>query len=137
MGYTHYWKTKEPITRIQWDELTAVVKNAVRRSNTTVVYEYMLPNYLPLITPYEIQFNGPGDQGHETFLLQKAFKRNEFAFCKTARKPYDVVVTAVLCLAHTIAPDTWEITSDGDAEDWEEGLALAKQVLENAESPIG
>lgn len=79
------------------------------------------------ITDEEIRFNGreEGDRGHETFSLQrKADKRLEdyasrldrkyiFDFCKTARKPYDIVVCCLLVILKHRLGNMIEIGSDG------------------------
>ncbi len=41
---------------------------------------------------------------------------DDFAFCKTARKPYDPVVVSILVAARDIAPDAIRISSDGGDE---------------------
>ena len=79
------------------------------------------------ITDKEIRFNGrdEGDRGHETFSLQrKSDKRLEdyatrldrnyiFDFCKTARKPYDIVVCCLLIILKHRLGNMIEISSDG------------------------
>ena len=79
------------------------------------------------ITDKEIRFNGreEGDRGHETFSLQrKSDKRLEdyasrldrkyiFDFCKTARKPYDIVVCCLLVILKHRLGNMIEIGSDG------------------------
>ena len=42
----------------------------------------------------EFGFNGIGDLSHETFALNVG--ENEWNFCKTARKPYDLAVCMIL-----------------------------------------
>lgn len=90
------------------------------------------------ITAERIAFNGTdeGDMGHETFIFadQRSLPyegadpdRLGWAFCKTARKPYDVVVTAVL--TYLAADWGFEVSSDGDVPDWEAGVALAEEAL--------
>ena len=72
-----------------------------------------------------IRFNGKGEEGHETFMLTP--DSQEFNFCKTAQKPYDIVVVAILCLlAHHTSGVT--VSSDGGISDWTDGLALAQRV---------
>ena len=82
------------------------------------------------ITDEEIRFNGreEGDRGHEIFSLQrKVDKRLEdyatrldrkyiFDFCKTARKPYDIVVCCLLVILKHRLGNMIEISSDG--KDW-------------------
>ena len=57
-----------------------------------------------------IQFNGIGDEGHETFVLFP--KSGPFEFCKTARKPYDLAVSSVMILASLLS-EKGQISSDG------------------------
>jgi len=78
-----------------------------------------------------IRFNGKDDEGHETFMLTP--DPSDFNFCKTAQKPYDLVVVAILCLlAHRT--DTG-VSSDGDRSDWAEGLKLAQRVAPDCQMP--
>lgn len=53
---------------------------------------------------------------HETFSLTREYV-DAFAFCKTARKPYDLMVKACLILYKYFFPYV-TISSDGDEEDW-------------------
>src|SRR5712691_5477126 len=48
-----------------------------------------------------------------------------FACCKTAYRPYDVVVTALLIVAKSHFGLTLRVSSDGDDRDWEDGRILA------------
>ena len=82
------------------------------------------------ITDNEIRFNGreEGDRGHETFSLQRmSDKRLEeyaerldrnyiFDFCKTARKPYDIVVCCLLVILKYHLGNMIEVSSVG--ADW-------------------
>lgn len=74
----------------------------------------------------EIWLNGVGDDSHEPFILD--FK-GSWEFCKTARKPYDIAVKAILILAerHGILKNPFDF--DGDRTDLE--FVNAKAILEN------
>jgi len=76
-----------------------------------------------------LQVNGKGGNGHEEFTLREHYNQLEPGFCKTARKPYDIVVTACLLILYYRLGDLIDISSDGDTDDWVNGRALAKQVL--------
>lgn len=99
--------------------------------NLEVAYEYDEPDREPVFSETEIRFNGVGDNGHETFYLSPEMR--DFEFCKTACKPYDTAVVAVLCLLahHTDV----RVSSDGDPSDWEAGLAFAKRIEPGCEIP--
>ena len=63
---------------------------------------------------------------HETYSLTREYKEN-FAFCKTARKPYDLMVQACLILYKYFFPYV-TISSDGDEEDWYEAKKFVAAV---------
>ena len=53
-----------------------------------------------------------------------------FSCCKTAYKPYDLAVTAVLVAAvHHFGKDAFIVSSDGDMEHWFEGVALCQALF--------
>ena len=77
------------------------------------------------------------DLGHETFVLErKAWKQADhrpsentlFSFCKTARKPYDLMVQACLILYKHYFPYV-HIHSDGDMDDWTEAFKFVAAVI--------
>jgi hypothetical protein len=67
--------------------------------------------------------------GHDTFDLSSQPK--SFACRKTARKPYDETVTAILIRAKVRAGDAIKISSDGDWKEWSAGRRLVKQLWPN------
>jgi len=77
----------------------------------------------PEVSPDMIRFNGWKDDGHETFLVTREMpeipdwssdKSASFDFCKTARKPYDLAVCLVLLSMKRHAPESVQISSDGE-----------------------
>ena len=141
MGYTHYWRQLRDFTDTEWQELMRLTKLITASSGRDIILsEFNINNE-------EIRFNGYGEEGHETFLItkkkrakadyeeQEAYDRQgAFEFCKTAHKPYDKYVVAVLCALYNMAGQKeWplgdgkimSISSDGNTEDWTEGLFLA------------
>ena len=137
MGYTHYWRQLRDFTDTEWQELMRLTKLITASSGRDIILsEFNINNE-------EIRFNGYGEEGHETFLItkkkrakrqyeeQEAYDRQgAFEFCKTAHKPYDKYVTAVLCALYNIEVKEWplgdgkimSISSDGNTEDWTERL---------------
>lgn len=76
-----------------------------------------------------LAFNGSRDSGAETFVMREHLNQNEDTwFCKTNRQPYDVLVTACLCILAYRLPGL-TVWSDGDSSDWADGLALAQASL--------
>lgn len=89
----------------------------------------------PCIDHKQVSLNG--DPDHETFRIARVYDGRphgepdglEFEFCKTAQKPYDVVVTAALIALKARFGDGVRVSSDGDYTDWEPGIVLADKVL--------
>jgi len=106
MGYTHYWENVPS---------GFLPKEAIKHIET------LLAHYAPLIqiefddpqnpiaTDELIHFNGKGENGHETFFFTP---EPSFQFCKTARKPYDIVVCEVLLILKHFIPEM-KLSSDG------------------------
>jgi hypothetical protein len=104
-----------------------------------------------LVSDQEVCFNGAGDVdgvdlSHESFYVEQTFQPWHedmkadseglwFTFCKTARKPYDLAVTACLIRLAFHFPETVKISSDGTAEEWEEGRALCERLFGFAAVP--
>lgn len=134
MGYTHYFGPKAG-TKQAAAVLERKYKLAIKRcQQIAVAYKAQhggLAGYTAHTKPGMyggLNINGSGDAGHETFLMREHFSENANDFCKTARKPYDTVVTACLIvLAHYLG-DAFEVSSDGDSRYWQDGLMLARQV---------
>tara|TARA_R100001163_G_scaffold63467_1_gene55471 strand:+ start:473 stop:1012 length:540 start_codon:yes stop_codon:yes gene_type:complete len=144
MGYTHYWRQQRDFTETEWQELTRLAKLITADGQGILANEYDEENSKPTIDSEQIRFNGKGKDGHETFIItkkkrakrqyeeQEAYDKGAFEFCKTAHKPYDKYVTAVLCALYNLsnvppqrnrnAHPMREITSDGNTKDWTEGL---------------
>jgi hypothetical protein len=52
-----------------------------------------------------------------------------FDFCKTARKPYDLIVCGALIVAAKHASEYVKVSSDGEVSDWRPALKWVKSVL--------
>lgn len=144
MGYTHYWTFQQP-KRGDAAKVEALYQKAVKDC-AKIIRTYYEANgglsgytaHTPIGTYGGLLVNGKGDDAHEDFSLREHFKQNfattfyrepGFNFCKTARKPYDVVVTACLIVLKHRLGDYIDVSSDGYQHDWEAGLELAKRVL--------
>lgn len=139
MGYTHYWNFK-PAEIKGWEAKIADVDKIIAASKDK--YELDLKGS----SETTIWLNGPDDSRnlhHETFDMPRThagiedryenapeYRKNDdmrgFDFCKTARKPYDDVVVACLCV---LAETGLSVSSDGDHDEWEDGRKLAEQIL--------
>lgn len=121
MGYTHYWTDYGQGDELPADAVTLIRRitdEAHRQSLIQREYDDSRP---PIVTAQEINFNGVGELGHETFHFQPSLP-DRFCFCKTARKPYDMIVMRVLLLLGYYRPGL-EIRSDGDFHgEWQPAL---------------
>jgi len=80
-----------------------------------------------VISVNEVAFNGVDEDAHESFIFSRRPNDADFtSCCKTARKPYDDVVTAILLAAKKHFRDDIEITSDGYGDDWSRGQELCQ-----------
>lgn len=123
MGYTHYWNFKREPRDIIWRDFVMFCKQINVHGNTRDLIRYEHDSEEPGYFDDYIRFNGIGGDGHETFLMMP---QQGFEFCKTARKPYDRIVTAILATAKYCFGDAIEVNSDGDEADWQEGIELAR-----------
>jgi hypothetical protein len=126
MGYTHYYEITRDIPENSWMTFLGLCRKICDARRNDICWESNYPTEPPELTPATIRFNGRGDNSHETFLLDR-YSRG-FTFCKTARKPYDDVVTAILLAAHYCFGDDIEISSDGYADEWGPGQNLLAEV---------
>jgi hypothetical protein len=119
MGYTHYMRTDnwDRQDEMGFEKGAKIVRKILKKYDNLVQREYD-EDKKPLCTKKSIQFNGIGDDGHETFVLSNAKAQTDFdfnptfSFCKTARKPYDIVTCEVLLVMNAFCPHL-AISSDG------------------------
>lgn len=134
MGYTHYWKISEPLERDAFGAWAAEVKQIAKHSKILLVGWNGERTAAPEYNDAEVNFNGCATQSHENFGVREGDAG--FSFCKTARKPYDEVVTGALILLAARFPQV-EVSSDGTADEWLDGLRLARKVNPAAQIPAG
>lgn len=133
MGYTHYFQQKKPVNDEQWAAFqhdAEILLNYIKKE-TDIVLESNDDNGI-LINDQRVNLNGDSscDLDHETFYLEKDYR--DFNFCKTARKPYDLVVCALLLLAHKHMPQHHDIGSDGSLAEWKEAMRLNAKLFNDA-----
>ena len=105
-----------------------IIDFAREKHGVVIVRDYNEPGTEPELTEGYIRLNGEGKDGHETFYFVPV--PDVFDFCKTAEKPYDAVVCAVLLAAQAHYGAALEVSSDGywDRE-WSEGRKLFTAAL--------
>lgn len=144
MGYTHYWtfhreKTKDNKDFVKAvEEIKAIHAALPKRTN---IAGACYPNHhvkimgglgkgAPEFTPTEICFNGNAKNGtdHETFSIDFNID-NGWNFCKTARKPYDLLVCcSLIALAMNLGDEIFTFSSDGTVKDWQPAIDLYQEI---------
>lgn len=140
MGYTHYWTQHRAFSDAEWADVQqtygTLLQEAVRNkigisldpSETQASAHALLEVTSTPPANFKIFLNGVGeDESHETFVITQHNTGSDF--CKTAYKPYDTVVTAILAALETLYPAVISVSSDGDAVDWEKGVGMATKCL--------
>lgn len=133
MGYTHYWKITERLDK-DWDKWTSFLPDAMQiMSHASQKLDIALADAFGetkgdnMISLSGVSMNGYGEESYESFVLTNEVTK--FDFCKTARKPYDPVVVAILILATEYFGNDIEVTSDGDRSDLLEGYYLFRSSM--------
>jgi len=138
MGYTHYWTQKRTFTADEWTEVSDDIRSILSYVEVHLAVPLTNGNgdggTRPVFAARNIAFNGVGDDSHETFSVSRNRVRlwegcrlgNDF--CKTARKPYDVAVTACLCYLASVTC-AYSVSSDGKGPDFTLGLDAARKAL--------
>lgn len=137
MGYTHYWGQRKTVPLSDWADFSEGAARVFELAGVALAFEYDETETPPVADAGLVRFNGCGDDGHETFYIprqrppREAWQRPQDqggGFCKTARKSYDVAVTACLVYLDSVLPELFPVNSDGRTADWEAGLALARKA---------
>lgn len=144
MGFTHYFYRDIDLDKDKFAKAAADCKKVAEYLEIPIQYEYNEAK-MPVFADELIRFNGVDEDGHETFVVEQKFSIGSyesqdddgkyFSFCKTARKPYDTVVVACLIILKHYFGEDLRLSSDGYAEEWEEGLRAVKECLGYGEVP--
>ena len=130
MPYTHYFLQKRDFTEKEFEQLVEFAEQAIYHAEIMgikICGSWGISK--PGLCPISISLNGSSEeQLHcDSFCI---YSNAEIAskicpFCKTARKPYDIVVTAILWYIHQQTPGVMDITSDVTFKtDCNDGIAL-------------
>jgi hypothetical protein len=138
MGYTHYWEySPEKIERTEtlrrkFKAASGQIKRFAKFIERQDLFKIRggSGEGKPVFNESEIWFNGDAsaDLDHETFSIRWHEKSRTNPcdwFCKTAHKPYDLLVCfALLTLVEKFGRSVFSFSSDGDSEDWKEVINL-------------
>lgn len=146
MGYTHYWNRDESLLspedyREFYAQFTRLAVKVIQTAEQQGI-EIADPSGEHLgawrVDGDSVRLNGYGENSHESFVWEKVCPETQnsklvtgyFDFCKTARKPYDTVVTALLLAAREAYGSAVRIDSDGSPSEWVDGLQLFYQATQ-------
>lgn len=131
MGYTHYFFKKDFDNNIKFtkEEIAEFSKDIQKiLDHTSVNIKGPQGNGKPIIKEDVVAFNGAYDESYESFVI--TVDDQHFGFCKTARKPYDVVVIASIIALKKAVGDKIEAGSDGNTRgSFEKGIELFKEAV--------
>lgn len=126
MGYTRYWNINRKLTQNREDtkfeiEMLDKIRKAINIAEQQFGIKICNGQGInsPIITETEIWLNGDLDEDldYETFSIMTTGNNSKYGFCKTARKPYDVVVNAILKI---LKDYKWVYNVDSDGLNEEE-----------------
>ncbi len=156
MGYTHYWtynpneiEDTEKLRRTFRVAVSIIEKAHKMIKKDKFIHKGQAGGYYdkrpciirgglgegkPMINESEVWFNGDAKTGtdHETFGIRwYPSGGEERGFCKTARKPYDILVcVSLLAFKHAFDnPVVFTFSSDGDNAEWEEAKDLFTRIV--------
>jgi hypothetical protein len=152
MGYTHYWNQNRKFSNADWQHIEQAWSEVVKATYERGILlshdngDTTLSAHDRISQSWKTDFgrgpvlaiNGFRDEAHETFVISKngpanmtteKGSRRGFDFTKTAGKPYDAFVTAMLIWLEHTYPKHISVRSDGDASDWNEGLDIALRAF--------
>ena len=129
MGYTHYWEETKDISVEDWGKITKTLKRMID-IKTAEGIDFCDGSgelfAMPEINDTYFSLNGADELAHESFYVQRTGS-DAFEFCKTAMKPYDVIVVATLTIIDDLGYTT--LSSDGDEDDLEEGIEFGRKIF--------
>ena len=153
MGYTHYWYRPKELDAKRFElwrrDVFKLSARLPERSASAGGYYADKPVRVEITDTADlVEFNGaPYEElGHELFFMPRVLGPDDarqqdenglyFQFCKTARKPYDLLVVAALVALHAYFPEI-TIASDGDGDEWADGLRFCQRILDYSALPQG
>ena len=123
MGYTHYFKFKDHknIDKDKFAVASGIANCFYNKIKGFVDIAGGDGTGTPVFNENEVYFNGAGEDGCETFYIDREGKFMEFcfgkAFCKTCRNPYDILVCLTLLAFKFAFGDDFTYTSDGNTRE--------------------
>ena len=127
MGYTHYMSYKKVASDVTICKILDEIKVLLDENNLMKLITSKDLSTIPIFNKELILFNGIEKLSGDIFLFDFT-ERNEYIFCKTNRKPYDIIVSLVLLsLSNNIHEFTF--SSDGTLEDWNFSIYIYEKYI--------
>lgn len=130
MGYTNYYAIKAHENNSFPIEFVNGVRLIVANSPCKIVgWDNEDLESKAEITEKRIALNGAGNEGYESFIMKPY--ETDFALCKTAREPYDVVVKAILLFAErkfSILQEKFSFDGNRNEKEFRRAVALLKKL---------
>ena len=131
MGYSHYWSVdmsgvKRPVAERDWKTCLRACQSLIYAVSQA---EGGLSGFNAHTKPGVyggLKLNGSRENAAEDFCFREHWSENVGRqSCKTYQRQYDACVVACLCIIdHYMGRHGFTCSSDGDAQDWLEGIAL-------------
>jgi hypothetical protein len=138
MGYTVYFEISPVLDAEKFETFSEQVKQILGEAKVLgikIVNGMGGVNTKPIVDKELISFNGEKEDSHETLFIQRVedssrekSDRLVFNFCKTARKPYDLIVKATLVMLKHNFPESI-IEVDGTISDFDAAIKLCEKLF--------
>jgi hypothetical protein len=143
MGYTHYCRRVKELPSDKFNQFSNDCKAiaAYAKKVHGIDISGWDGNGDPVFDAGEVCFNGSFADGddYETFRIERVYEPNQFedvdesgmyfTFCKTARRPYDIVVLGCLLFAKFRFGNLVKITSDGGSDALNEAYSVFSEIM--------
>jgi hypothetical protein len=114
ISYMHYWCTTDfEVWQESWPQVVAHANFIVKEAGISVTQTGSDDTSPTLDVDEGIYLNGVTGNDYETLGID--VEGGDMSFCKTARRPYDLVVTAILLRASMVAGKAIRVRYDQTA----------------------
>ncbi len=139
MGYTLYHYRNENLNPAKFKRFAKDVAKIYEKAKDlgiAIAGAHGVYDTPPVANETLVSFNGAGSEMCETLYIRRnapqvEYRKNEklvFEFCKTERKPYTVIVAAVLVAFEHYFKHA-RISGDDDLEGFEEGIKICEALF--------
>ena len=140
MGYTHYYEILDTKANLKIVEIGRDIAEVIRRCEVPIGDVHGTPGSGPLISRRRIAFNGIEPEACDDFSYPPMFELNPglglregYAYCKTHRHEYDIVVCVSLLVIKHHLGDNARLSSNGRRNElaWRKAIALHDYIFKD------